>query len=741
LTWKVTSGTATLAQGTAKAGDKVEAAIEVANAGMTTLTVVLENEAGASPIEETTLDIGPDQPEKVTALTLTRSGDSNTLTWTAPAKGVNNAYMVPAELTYRITRMPEGKVVAETHTGTSFTETFNPEQLQAVSYTVIPVNYGVEGESVTSNAVQAGSAVVPPFADGMATAESFDLYTVINANNDNRTWAYYNKTIRYTASFTDAADDWLVLPPMKLEAGCSYEFSFDGYGANARYTNLLDVHMGTAAEASAMGTALKSCTYTNTSSAPATEKVILYPQTSGIYYIGLHLHSASSQSYMYVTNIKVSEGRSTAVPAKITDLTVTPADKGALSASISFTAPTTTAGGAALTDLTSITVKRGDDTVKTLTGADLTTGVITVTDNAVAAAGQYTYTVIPANASGEGEATAASAYIGTDHPLAPTDVKLTDNFNGTATVTWTASASVGQNGGYVDLSKVVYTIKNSRSVVVKSDITANKAEIPFDITSDTQTETYIKVCAQNQGAAVKSTDVNSDTILAGKPYTVPYKESFTGAAYQTNPWIKEIISGKSYNSSWALRADADQDGDGAGADLNAQAAGSISRLAGPKIDISNCVKPTLSMWVKIPYEDMKFALQLKSGNGEWTTVKELADVNDWTELTVDLTPYATPALRIGLYGEAVKTGFIYVDNIKVTDASTTGVGNIAESGISVTATDGTIAVSSPTVADIAVYTVSGICLSHLSSNEANIAVAPGLYIVKINNHTVKIAVK
>lgn len=741
IAWKVTNAGNTLALGKATAGISVDTPIEVDKAGMTTLTVILENEAGPSPAEDVTLYIGPDVPQPVGNLTLSRTGTVNTLSWTASAKGINNAYMVASELTYRITRMPEGKVVAESLSGTSFSEEFNPEQLQSVSYAVTPVNHGVEGQSVTSNPVQSGSALMPPFADNLATASSFDLYTVIDANNDAKTWAYYNKTIRYTANVRAAADDWLILPPMKLEAGYSYEFSFDGYGNNARYTNTLDIHLGTSATATAMGNAIRSVSYSNTSSAPITEKVILYPETTGIYHIGLHIQSAAAQSYMYIKNINVSAGRSTAVPAKIADLTVTPAEKGALSATIQFTAPTLTAGGATLTNMSGITVKRGTETIATLQGADLNSGLLTVTDTQIPTSGEYTYTVTPVNSIGEGEPASASAYIGMDHPLAPTDVKLTDNFDGTATATWTAPAAVGQNGGYVDLSNVVYTVKSSRSTVIKSDIKGTKTDIPFDINADTQSETYIKVSAQNAGSSVKSADVNSDTILAGKPYVLPYKESFTGAAYQTNPWVKEVISGKSYNSSWALRADADQDGDGAGADLNAQAAGSISRLAGPKIDISKAVKPVLSLWVKIPYDNMKFALQLKSGNGEWITVRELADETEWTNVTVELAQHASPALRIGLYGEAVKTGFIYVDNINVTDGSTTGVTDLTADGISVTADNGTITVSAPEAADIAVYTTSGVCLAHLSAAAAEIPVPAGLYIVRVNNHTVKTAVK
>lgn len=740
--WAVTCGETALANGTSKAGTQVNAPVTVSKPGMTTMTVTLENESGVSPAEEITLYIGPDAPVAVDALKLTRSGNTNTLTWTAPAKGQNNAYMVADELTYRITRMPEGLVVNESLTGTSFSEEFNPEQLQAVSYTVTPVNYGVDGTAATSNSVQAGSAIVPPFADDMATSSSFDLYTVIDANTDAKTWAYYNKTIRYTANVRGEADDWLMLPPMKLEAGNSYEFSFDGYGGNARYTNLLDVHMGTAAEASAMGNVLKSLSYNNTSTSVINERVILYPEQTGIYYISLHIKSAAAQSYFYVKNIQVSAGRSTAVPAKISDLTVIPAEKGALSASIRFTAPSQTAGGDTLSELTAIDIKRGTETIATIKGAQITDGTIAVTDSTIPASGLYTYTAIPVNSAGAGEEAIASAYIGLDHPTEPSNVQIIDNFDGTATVKWDAPSTTGQNQGYVDLSKVVYTIKNSRSVALKTDISGTKAEIPFDINAADQTEFFVKVCAQTAGSSVKSADAISDTILAGKPYVLPFNESFTGAKYQTEPWIKQIISGKSYNSSWSLRPDADYDGDGAGLDLDAQAAGATSRLGGPKIDISKAVKPTLSMWVKIPYDGMQFELQIKSGNADWVTVHEMQDLTEWTEIKIDLTPYASSATRIGLRAEAAKASFLYVDKIAVTDGNTTGIADILDNGnINVTSGPGSINVSADEAVDITVYTTSGICIANRNAAEAHIAVPTGMYLVRVNGHTVKIAVK
>jgi len=94
---------------------------------------------------------------------------------------------------------------------------------------VTSYNDGIEGESASSNSVSVGDALLPPYSQDFTEKNSLGLFTVVDVNNDNKTWTYSNGTVRYAYHMKNNADDWLITPPLKLKRGYMYEFSFDTY--------------------------------------------------------------------------------------------------------------------------------------------------------------------------------------------------------------------------------------------------------------------------------------------------------------------------------------------------------------------------------------------------------------------------------------------------------------------------------------------------------------------------------
>ncbi len=728
VTYTVTANGTTVAQGSATVGTPVSAPVTLSADGNYTFAVTLGNSTGNSPAVDTTTYVGYDTPCAVTDVKFTRDGSVNTVTWAAPVAGVNGGYVDADALSYEVTRKPDGK--QSTCVATTFTEEFDTDQLASYSYEVVAVNGTHKSSAAASNSINIGSALVPPYAEDFSATTALDLFTIIDANADASTWKKGSGNVTYRYNSKNNADDWLITPPLKLQAGKSYTLSYKVWALSSRSEERLEVRLGKAASAEAMTTVLKDTTgYTVTSRNAITETMEIVPDEDGNFYIGFHAVSEKNKGTLYLDDLAVSAGQSLNVPAQPADLTVTPADKGALSATVAFTAPATSAAGKALTGPITYSILRGTTVVaeaKTATPGEK----VTYVDDAISAAGTYTYTVTCANADGEGKSAEASAYVGVDVPQSPASASVSDNGDGTATVTWTASAATGINGGYVDPEAVQYDVTSHQGLTVAKNVTGTTATVTGIDTEGSQALAYFKVVAHNTVGKATTATV-SDTILTGRPYDLPFEEGFTDKAYSTTLWTTATLAGKSYNGPWSLREDADMESDGAYANFGGYQVGAKTRLQTPKLDVSALNEATLSFVSEMPTGNVKLSVEVSADYGKWQLLADVDTSETWAAHTYTIPNLQNAkTLRIGFVGECVKDiNFIYLDNVKVSVVTPTG--------IDATLTDGTIRVDGNTLtvansdnSPIAVFTITGQSVASGRGNLQVTGLQQGVYVVR-----------
>ncbi len=159
-------------------------------------------------------------------------------------------------------------------------------------------------------------------------------------------------------------------------------------------------------------------------------------------------------------------------PAAPTGLTATAADLGVLEVALAWTNPSETFNGETLTELDEVRVYRNGELIHTVTTPTIG-GAASYTDDDIAAAGTYTYTVYGVNTDGEGPAASVSVYVGEDLPAAPEDVTLVAQGND-GHVSWTAPTE-GLNGGYISGTDLTYTlVRMPGAVEVATDIDAEE---------------------------------------------------------------------------------------------------------------------------------------------------------------------------------------------------------------------------------------------------------------------------
>ncbi len=151
-----------------------------------------------------------------------------------------------------------------------------------------------------------------PYSNDFADAALQKHFTAIDANGDGNTWGV--GTENYTISYaTDANDDWLVSPAIKLVAGKKYHFAIDTWARSASYPETFEVKIAAEATAEALAagaTVIEQQTVSSTATVTV-ETDELTVEADGYYYIGIH-NTSLNQWAQYVDNFVIEAAPLTA---------------------------------------------------------------------------------------------------------------------------------------------------------------------------------------------------------------------------------------------------------------------------------------------------------------------------------------------------------------------------------------------------------------------------------------------
>ncbi len=293
---------------------------ENATRGKHTYYVTACAEAGVKGIVDS-IDAfaGRDLPGVVRNLTAsTTDGKSIHLTWDAPAVGDSDGWFDSSALTYKVTRMPDGKDFGTT-SATSLDDRDIPEA-HAYCYLVSAVNSDGTGEAVQSNAVIAGECVLVPFKTAFETKIDADRFTSIDNNMDGRTFDYdINLNLLRNTIHMDVSsygnDDYLVSPPLSLEKGKTYKVVYQfGFGASASSDDILTHHFrftgGNAATAEGQSDVLGDLPAFETLGLSGSYEIVNYftAKETGEYYVGFNVLTVPETiMWYYIEGFEISE--------------------------------------------------------------------------------------------------------------------------------------------------------------------------------------------------------------------------------------------------------------------------------------------------------------------------------------------------------------------------------------------------------------------------------------------------
>ena len=672
LTYNITSNKKEVAKGTVEAGDMCETTVTLPE-GINKIAVTVSNNVGPSPKVKKEAYIGFDTPLPVKNVKLNiDAANLATVTWKAPTKGVHNGFL--GSLKYDIYKVVDCDtiLVASDHNGTTYTETIPSELLKKYSYAVRAKNEKYQSTLTLSNGQAVGTSFKVPFFDDFLTDADAELYTIIDANRDGLTWKWLSGSTNcfFYKHSVNNGDDWLITPPIHLKGGKNYKLSFRARAGLANYPERIEVKWGNGNQVANM---------TNELVAPTDLTSIAYqsygntfsPTTDGDYHFGFHAISDAETYFLYMDSLFI-ESAEASRPAAVTDLKATPDPTGALKANFTFKTPTKTTGGAALSSISKVEIRKGNYIIKTITNPAVGT-TITATDDR-AARGTTGYSVIAFNGEEPGERATVNVCVGIDKPDVPS-VRVIDQTT-SAKITW--QPVKGANGGVILPSEVrydIYNVTDAGAVGEKIGSVQGGTEYVVSGLQNNEGVQDYKQWAVNANTSMGSSLYGVGAIVVGAPYLLPFHNSFKDLTLEGQFFA---IERPNKETTWDIVDDKTVDNDGGAIAFRPSRAGTAAIVTG-KISLQGATSPKLLFdYYAQPGAKGSLGIELIKKDGSsmnfWSHdfSTEAAGTAKWTHVIIDLPSefVGEEYFRVRIRGTAtasLESTPIYFDNINVID--------------------------------------------------------------------------
>jgi hypothetical protein len=607
----------------------------------------------------------------------------------------------------------------------------------------------VDNISLTSDHDGTVDAITPPYTQEFSESASLSEFTVIDANEDGYLWNISNSEARVVAS-NGNIDDWLISPPMQLEGGLLYNVSLDAHSSQFA-SELLEVAYGTDPTAEAMTTLLiPTATLTETVTNLAKT---LGVEEDGVYYIGIH--GCSTAGYeLFVDNFKVAAPVSGDAPAAVENIAIKSADYGEAKAIISFDAPGETINGGDLTTITKVEILLGEDVVATV--ANLTAGESASAEVSVPEVGSYTFTLVPYNEAGAGLSSEITGYIGVNTPDVVRNLTMVeDGDSGQVTLSWEAPLT-DVNGVLLnpaDVTYIIVDIINGQQLILVRGISETTYTIQAVGTDAPQVfKCYGVYAVTSMG---NGSGVTTGYIPVGTADFLPYQESFSDGTADTII-LTAITSG---SGSWYGFDDnsgvASVDGDNGFVGLKGMSAGATGVIISGKISLGDVMQPKMTFYVYNlsdntgeANDNNEIIVQIMPRDEEVATVADFVlceaygNIFGWHEVEVDLTEYAGKTIQFAI--GAVTNYYVYslFDNIELKEGYQSNADIVKAGEATISTLPGAIQINVTQSMNVNIADMSGrnVYVGPISNSLA-VQVAPGIYVVRVGEKTVKVIVK
>lgn len=674
LSYSIYVDGASVADGNTTWGKNENVPVTLAKGGEIEFSVTLTGDGGVSPIEKVKTFVGTDVPVSPSVTATWNSGVMN-VTWTVPEKSVNGGYIDPKAITYKVTRYPDGVVVASSTNRTDFSESLaEPDGVVSYYYAVEASFAGKTSAPGYSNRIVLGAAL-PPYSLDFTNLDNLDNLTIINIDPLSKAWTLSAGALLLRDDRMMEKDDWVITEPVRLVPGKVYSVTVKASSQGTNYPEYIEVFCGDNNTVEAMTEQVIEKTIVSTASSSAYKEFTGYVSTEKerTVFIGVHGCSPADVYNLRLASIELKAAFESTAPGAATDFMVTPDVDGGLSVDITFNAPAADYDGNPISSLSSLVIYRdGAEIYKT---SNVTPGqTVNYTDNNVTA-GEHTYSVIAHNESGMGREIKEKVFVGVGVPVAPARVNVVETETpGEVKITW-AQVNTDVNGYALSSNLVSYTVYTPNADA--SAWTPVATGLSGDNTTLTATDGN-QIFAIYAVAAVTSGGTSSarvsDVIAVGNPYTLPYSETFANGEPST------IFTYSGNGGDWEICANDPmqmaQADDNGYARMFGEYYGSNASLVTGKINLAGAINPVLKFSTFNYYTALygpdhnAIAVYVKESGSDWKLIHEyivndVANQNNWGAVTIKLDAYTGKTIQLRFHATNYTYDNTTLDQIRI----------------------------------------------------------------------------
>lgn len=619
------------------------------------------------------------------------------ISWDAVTTGVHGAPIKQDSIIYVVNRYPGNVQISDSLRTNCIIDEISPDTLKKYEYTVysaIGYFYSAPACVTFYHGKPFNTPYVETFdSDGLFdNYDGYDTYTVVDANRDGCTFAcsnafFGNGYVTYKPNKDNGADDWLISPPINLKTGRVYSLLLDARSGRTEYPDQLEVLLGTdTVPANFVKTIMQPKIFNQPSR--MMERRHFTVDADGEYRIGIHdITEAGLLHGSEIDKVMVVEEAQFAAPGSVTDLVARAGAKGALTAEISFVTPAKTAEGDVLTYIDSVQVMRDGSVIGVIYNPAVGSAQSFTDKDALE--GNNVYSVRAFNQSGPGLVSDCYVVAGNDCPMAPLDGKIADNLDGSCTITWQPSPTVGVNGGYVSPEDLSYNVirrdvyyDDYATLIIHDELLEELikerkavAQVPVSENGEQRAFRNFFIEAVND----KLPDMASEKaltgyIVIGDSYQLPFHDGFSAKSDFCPLWVAESDNG--YN--WFVANMLSSDADGQCVAFSAVNPGDDATLSTGKIDLGNAANPMLVFrYYALPGVKATLDVHVSKNNvrnGEEDAVWQLDFSNDgnkegWVPVAIDLNRFkGNGYINITFHATINDTNWpVVIDDVNVRD--------------------------------------------------------------------------
>ena len=682
ITWTMEMNGNPAGNGTAAPGSEVAVHVSATEPGMTRFTAKAGNASGEGPEASLRVFLGTDTPSAPANVSAAWDGSVFTVTWEPVTSSVNNGYVDYSTLRYDVYRCPGRVKVGESLDATECVDTgIDPLALNLYYYEVVAVAGGIASDPGVSGKTILGERIYPPFYNDFSSQEAFDLMTTDDCNDDGITWIWDEDINAARIKFSPELkmDDWLITPPMHLEAGNVYSYRAGLHSVRDEYPEDFEIKMGDLPKGEAMTTVLVGPTVLASQNTVFYDRTIQVEQT-GDYYIGIHGITDPDKFYIYVDEFSISAAVSTAAPEGVADVRIKTYGDGRKDADISFRAPANDIQGSPLQHIDRIEVRREGELVKTFENAPVG-AMLSFTDNVPEASKAYTWSFVAYNGHGAGTIVDTQAYVGINIPGKCGNVRIVETDEpGVVTVSWDAPAT-DVEGYPFDPEKCTYTLFKYDGGQLQP--VANGLEDlshTFRALPENASQAFMRYAVKAISAKGEGQESYSDEIPVGPAYSIPWAESFEDLTLSHIFGVNYLQGMPSIMLTPAEAGGINpQDNDGGFLMMEATKTADCARMFTGKIDLSQASAPQFVCYVyndnsNGTHNQNEISIQVSTDLGSsFQELRHLIIGDDcpaegaWNRVAVDLSAYKGQEIIVGWQCTFMTHTTIFMDAFSVAE--------------------------------------------------------------------------